>query len=86
MSSAQGIGNKVQQVVVGVITAVILIVVGVALGPEVTDAIGDINATSMGEVFLGDVIVTLANFVPFFYYLAIVLGAMAAVWVAIRYG
>lgn len=80
------IGNKVQNVVVGVITAVILIVVGVALGPEVTSAMADINATSMSGVFLGDVIVLLGDFVPFFYYLAVVIGAMVAVWAAIRYG
>lgn len=83
---ASALGGKIKNVVVGVITAVILIVVGVALGPEVTDAIADINATSMADVFLGDVLVTLADFVPFFYYLAIVLGAMTAVWAAIRYG
>lgn len=83
---AQQIGNKVQSVVVGVITAVILIVVGIALGPEVTSAMADINTTSMADVFLGDVIVLLGDFVPFFYYLAIVIGAIGAVWASIKYG
>ena len=83
---ASRIGSKVQNVVIGVITAVILIVVGVALGPEVVSAMADINSTSMSGVFLGDVVVLLGDFVPFFYYLAIVIGAMAAVWAAVRYG
>lgn len=67
-----------------IITAVIFILVGIALGPTVTSAIADINATSMADVFLGDVIVVLAQFVGFFYYLGIVLGGMALVWAATK--
>lgn len=83
---AQSLGNKISGTVVAVITAVVLITVGIALGPEITTAMADINATSMADVFLGDVIVTLAQFVAFFYYLAIVLGGMTVVWAAIKFG
>lgn len=78
------LGNMVNKTVVGVITAVIFIVIGIALGPEVTSAAADINATSMADVFLGDVIVTLAQFIGFFYYLGIVVGGMALIWVATK--
>ena len=61
------IGSSVNRTVMGVITAVIFILVGVALGPTVTAAAADINATSMADVFMGDVIVTLADFIGFFY-------------------
>jgi len=78
------IGNMVNKTVMGVITAVIFILVGIALGPTVTDAITDINATSMADVFMGDVIVTLSDFLPFFYYLGIVLGGLALIWASTR--
>lgn len=80
------IGSMVNKTVMGVITAVIFILVGIALGPTVTDSIGDINATAMADVFMGDVIVTLADFLPFFYYLGIVLGGLALIWAATRTG
>jgi len=70
----------------GVIGAVIFILVGVALGPTVTTAIADINATSMSGVVMGDVIVTLAGFVGFFYYLGIVLGGLAMIWASTKGG
>jgi len=47
------IGNMVNRTVMGVITAVIFILVGIALGPTVTDAIAGVNATSMADVFMG---------------------------------
>lgn len=78
------IGAQVNRTVMGVISAVIFILVGIALGPTVTDAISDINATSMADVFMGDVIVTLSDFLPFFYYLGIVLGGLALIWAATR--
>lgn len=74
------IGKQVNQTVMGVIGAVIFILVGVALGPTVTTAVADINATSMADVVMGDVIVTLAGFIGFFYYLGIVLGGLAMIW------
>ena len=80
------IGSAVNRTVMGVITAVIFILVGVALGPTVLAAAADINATSMADVFMGDVIVTLADFIGFFYYLGIVLGGIALIWASVRYG
>ena len=80
------IGSQVNKTVMGVITAVIFILVGIALGPTVTDAAADINSTSMADVFMGDVIVTLADFIGFFYYLGIVLGALALIWASVKYG
>lgn len=74
------IGTQVNKTVMGVIGAVIFILVGVALGPTVTTAVADINATSMADVVMGDVIVTLAGFIGFFYYLGIVLGGLAMIW------
>ncbi|MHC4544165.1 MAG: hypothetical protein ACYTDW_06145, partial [Planctomycetota bacterium] len=68
------------------IGAVVFILVGVALGPTVTTAIADINATSMADVVMGDVVVTLAGFIGFFYYLGIVLGGLAMIWAATRRG
>jgi len=80
------IGSLVNRTVMGVIGAVIFILVGVALGPTVTTAIADINATSMAGVVMGDVIVTLAGFVGFFYYLGIVLGGLAMIWASTKGG
>jgi hypothetical protein len=81
-----GIGTQVNRVVMGIITAVIFILVGVALGPTVTAAVADINSTSMADVVMGDVIVTLAGFIGFFYYLGIVLGGLAMIWATVKYG
>jgi hypothetical protein len=80
------IGNMVNKTVMGVITAVIFILVGIALGPTVTDAISDINAANLTDVFMADVIITLSDFLPFFYYLGIVLGGLALIWGATRGG
>ena len=74
------IGAQVNKTVMGVIGAVIFILVGVALGPTVISAVAEINATSMADVVMGDVIVTLAGFIGFFYYLGIVLGGLAMIW------
>lgn len=74
------IGTQVNKTIMGIIGAVIFILVGVALGPTVTTAVADINATSMANVTMGNVIVTLAGFIGFFYYLGIVLGGLAMIW------
>lgn len=79
------IGDKVSGLVMGVIGAVILLLVGIALGPTVISAITDINATALATVPMGDVIVLLASYVPFFYYLGIVLGAITAFWGVVKY-
>ena len=80
------IGDKVSNLVMGVIGAVILLLVGIALGPTVIAAIVDINATTLATVPMGDVIVLMASYVPFFYYLGIVLGAITAFWGVVKYG
>jgi hypothetical protein len=84
LKKMSNIGGMINKTVMGVITAVVFILVGIALGPTVTAAIADINATSMADVFLGTVIVTLSDFLPFFYYLGIVLGGLALIWAATR--
>ena len=79
-----GIGKMVNKTVMGVISAVIFILIGVALGPTVIAAVASINATTLSGVPLADVIVLLGTYVPAFYYLAIVLGGIAMVWAATR--
>ena len=80
------IGDMVNRVVMGVLAAVLFILVGVALGPTVISSVADINATTLSGVPLADVIVLLGTYVPAFYYLAIVLGGIALVWVATKVG
>ena len=70
--------------VMGVITAVIFVLIGVALGPTVISAVADINATTLSSVPLSQVIILLGTYLPAFYYLAIVLGGIAMVWAATR--
>jgi len=78
------IGNMVNKTVMGVISAVIFILIGVALGPTVLAAVADINATTLTGVPLAEVIILLGQYLPAFYYLAIVLGGIAMVWAATR--
>jgi len=68
----------------GVLTAVLFLLVGVALGPTVISSITEINATTLSGVPLADVIVLLGTYIPAFYYLAIVLGAIGLVWAATK--
>ncbi len=76
----------VNKTVMGVISAVIFVLIGVALGPTVIAAVADINATTLSGVPLEGVIVLLGTYVPAFYYLAIVLGGIAMVWAATKSG
>ena len=78
------VANMVNKTVMGVIAAVVFILIGVALGPTVIASVVSINATTLADVPLGTVIVLLATYVPAFYYLAIVLGAIAMIWAAAR--
>ena len=78
------IGKMVNTTVMGVITAVIFVLIGVALGPTVISSVADINATLLADVPLSGVIILLATYVPAFYYLAIVLGGIAMVWAATK--
>ena len=86
------IGNMVNKTVMGVITAVIFVLIGVALGPTVIASVADINMTTLtangtaDAVPLSSVIILLATYLPAFYYLAIVLGGIALVWAATRSG
>ena len=80
------IGNMVNRTVMGVITAVIFILIGVALGPTVIESVADINTTLLADVPLASVIILLADYLPAFYYLAVVLGGIAMIWAAVRSG
>ena len=80
------IGSMVNKTVMGVITAVIFVLIGVALGPTVIASVAEINATTLGSVPLSGVIILLGTYLPAFYYLAIVLGGIAMVWAATRTG
>jgi len=80
------IGDMVSKTIMGIIGAVIFILVGVALGPTVISAVADINATSMSGIPLGTVIVLLGEYLPAFYYLAVVLGGITGIWAAVKYG
>jgi len=80
------IGSMVNKTVMGVITAVIFVLIGVALGPTVISAVAEINATTLANVPLSSVIILLGTYLPAFYYLAIVLGGIAMVWAATRAG
>ena len=77
---SMNIGSKVEKLIVGIIMAVVLLLVGVALGPTVLSSTADINMTTLATVPMGSVIVLLATYVGFFYYLGIVLGAIALIW------
>jgi hypothetical protein len=79
------IGSRVEKLIVGVILAVVLLLVGVALGPTVLLATADINATALADVPMGSVIVLLGTYVGFFYYLGIVLGAISMIWATVNY-
>jgi len=70
----------------GVITAVIFVLIGVALGPTVISSVAEINSTTLSGVPLASVIILLAEYLPAFYYLAIVLGGIAMVWAATKRG
>ena len=78
------IGGMVNKTVMGVITAVIFVLIGVALGPTVISSVAEINATTLGSVPLSGVIILLGTYLPAFYYLAIVLGGIAMVWAATK--
>ena len=78
------IGSMVNTTVMGVISAVIFVLIGVALGPTVIESVSTINATTLSGIPLASVIILLGEYVPAFYYLAIVLGGIAMVWAATK--
>jgi len=79
------ISDMVNNTVMGVLGVVIFLLIGVALGPTVIAAVADINATTLSGVPLASVIVLLGEYLPAFYYLALVLGAMVGIWAAVHY-
>jgi len=80
------IGTMVNRTVMGVITAVIFVLIGVALGPTVIASVVEINATTLSGVPLSGVIILLGTYLPAFYYLAVVLGGIAMIWAAVKIG
>lgn len=81
--SSNRIGNMVEKVVMGIITAVLFVAIGVALGPTLLAATGLINATTLSGVPLADTIVLLGTYIGTFYFLALALGAIAMVWAVV---
>ena len=79
------ISEMVNSTVMGVLSVVIFLLIGIALGPTVISAVADINATTLSGVPLASVIVLLGEYLPAFYYLALVLGAMVGIWAAVHY-
>ena len=79
------IAAMINRTVMGVLTVVIFLLIGVALGPTVISAVADINATTLSGVPLASVIVLLGEYLPAFYYLALVLGGMIGIWAAVKF-
>ena len=79
------ISEMVNNTVMGVLSVVIFLLIGVALGPTVISSVTSINATTLSGVPLASVIVLLGEYLPAFYYLALVLGAMVGIWAAVHY-
>jgi len=79
------ISNMVNDTVMGVLAVVIFLLIGVALGPTVISSVAYINATTLSGVPLASVIVLLGEYLPAFYYLALVLGGMVGIWAAVHF-
>ena len=84
MTTSNRIGTNVEAVVIGVITAVMFLLVGVALGPIVISTAAKINSTVLTSVTMGSVIITIKAFIPFLFYLGIVVGAISLIWAGVR--
>lgn len=78
------IGSSVERIVIGIVAAVVFVLIGVALGPTLLAAMANVNSTLLADVPMGSVIVLLATYVGFFFYLGIVLGAIAMVWAIVN--
>lgn len=79
------IGGMVNRTVMGVLAVVIFVAVGVALGPTILTSMADINSTTLSGVPLESVITLLADYFPAFYYLALVIGAIAGIWAVVKF-
>jgi len=82
---SEKISSMITDTVMGVLSVVIFVLIGVALGPTVISSVADINATALSGVPLAGVIVLLATYMPAFYYLALVLGGMIGIWAAVKF-
>lgn len=74
------VGTSIQKNIMAFVSAIILAVIGITLGPTVVSTFADVNATALADVYMGSVIVLIADFVPFIYYLSVVIAAMATFW------
>jgi hypothetical protein len=79
------IGEMVNDTVMGVLAVVIFVAVGIALGPTVIDSMAFVNATTLADVPLNTVVILLATYFPAFYYLALVIGALTAIWAIVKF-
>ena len=79
------IGDMVNDTVMGVLAVVIFVAVGIALGPTIIAAMAQVNATTLSGVPLESVIILLAEYFPAFYYLALVIGALTAIWAIVKF-
>jgi len=87
------ISSMISNTVMGVLSVVIFVLIGIALGPTLIAAAANINATSVmvnypldnTTIPLGSIIVLLATYLPTFYYLALVLGGMIGIWAAVKF-
>jgi len=79
------IGSMVSNTVMSVLGVIIFMLIGIALGPTVISSVAEINSTTLSGVPLASVIILLGEYLPAFYYLAIVLGGMAGIWAAVKY-
>lgn len=79
------ISSMISNTVMGVLSVVIFVLIGVALGPTVIASVTEINATTLGSMPLASVIILLGTYLPSFYYLALVLGGMIGIWAAVKF-
>jgi len=85
------ISSMVSNTVMGVLSVVIFVLIGIALGPTVISSVAFINSTTLTAngtittVPLSSVIILLATYLPSFYYLALVLGGMIGIWAAVKF-
>lgn len=64
----------------GLFMAVVFLLIGIALGPTIINAANGINETSTADSKISQVLILMAEYLPFFYYLGIVLSAMSLIW------
>jgi hypothetical protein len=77
--------GMIERVVVGIISVVLWVSIGVGMGPTLLAATGLINATVLSGVPLADTIVLLSTWIGAFYYLGIALGAILMIWAVVNF-